>query len=265
MSTPLGQTGKRLAIISSPRSGNLWVRSIISRALDLEELPVFNYRDAPAHLPERCILQTHWYREPNFQAWLDLHGFTKLCIARHPLDILISVLHFVRHEPTTARWLEGNVEIPDHLSGATPSSESFLDYAMSFGAENLLSVTYQWWHDSSVQRLRYEDCVADPGRALGEVARRLGGRSQSVRPFIEAFSVANHRTMPNRHVWQGRPALYKQLIPRSTAMKIYRRHQRVFDVLGYRVGAYWISRAAATTRWSELTYDAAPGSGTKLQ
>lgn len=106
----------RVAIVSGPRSGNTWVRSVLSKALDLVQIGVHNPLDIPAALPKRLALQIHWYREPNFQAFLRSNGFRVAVIARHPFDVLISVLHFVRYEPMTDRWLEGNAAIPTHLA-----------------------------------------------------------------------------------------------------------------------------------------------------
>ncbi|HVB10757.1 MAG TPA: hypothetical protein VNM16_10385, partial [Bacillota bacterium] len=68
----------------------------------------------------------------------------------------------VRFEPATGKWLEGNVDIPSSLSQASPVSSEFLKYSLSFGAENLLAVTYQWWRDELAIQIKYEDCVGDP-------------------------------------------------------------------------------------------------------
>lgn len=265
--TPTRRTAMidRLAIVGSPRSGNVWIRSILARHLDLAEIAVFNYRDAPDPLPARCLVQTHWYREPNFQQWLGRHGFAKLCIARHPLDILLSVLHFVRHEPTTGRWLEGNAGLPPSLATATPASPEFLDYALSFGAENLLSPTYQWWHDPSAYRLRYEESVADPVRVLGDLVHALGGDPRGLGPLIEAFSVARRRGQSNWHVWRGRPNSYRSFLPYGSALRIRRRHRRYFDVLGYGVPPYWLSGRRADLRWAQTLRDESAQSDAKQQ
>ena len=137
----------RIAIISTPRSGNTWVRSVLAHALTLEEIAVHNPRDIQDVLPQRLILQVHWYREPNFQAFLRNEGFQVLVLRRHPLDVLLSVLSFVQREPGVARWLEGNTGLPAGLAKLTPVSPDFAAYATSFGAENLLSISYQWCHE----------------------------------------------------------------------------------------------------------------------
>jgi hypothetical protein len=55
----------RIAILSTPRSGNTWVRRVLADIYDLTELAVHNPADIPVEIPERAILQLHWYREPS--------------------------------------------------------------------------------------------------------------------------------------------------------------------------------------------------------
>nr|WP_310137290.1 sulfotransferase domain-containing protein [Burkholderia ambifaria] len=242
----------RIAVVSSPRSGNSWIRSTVAGALQMEEIAVHNYLDAPSTLPARCFLQIHWYREPNFQAWLRANQFTVLTVARHPLDVLISALHYIRYEPGTSRWLEGNTNLPGNLTTASPASREFLEYALSTGAEDLLSITYQWWNDTQVMRLRYEDAVRDPEHVLGSQVAALGGDAQRVRPLLERLSMEKMRATPNRHGWQGKPGLWRRLIVPQDAYRIYKRHQRVFDCLGYSVKPYFLTRGSAHKHWLQL-------------
>lgn len=243
---------RRIAIVSSPRSGNSWIRSVLAGALGMSEVAVHNLGDIKNDLPEHCFLQIHWYREPNFQKWLFDHQFKILCVARHPLDILLSVLHFIRYEPDTSRWLEGNVALPASLMNASPTDAAFLDYALSFGAENLLSISYQWWQDSSVIKLRYEDCVANPAGVLGDIVKNFGGESTSVLPWLERLSLRHMQATKNRHGWQGKPGLYKKLIPSFAAIKIRSRYKRIFDVLNYRVEPYFLTSSRAHAHWLSL-------------
>jgi len=245
--------GLRIAIISSPRCGNSWIRSTLAAALQIEEIAVHNYLDAPTELPEKCILQIHWYREPNFQAWLKAHNFKIITIARHPLDILVSALYFIRHEPQTARWLEGNAGLPGNLIGHAPCSQQFLDYALSYPAENLLSISYQWWHEPQALKLRYEDGVHDPARVLSELVKSLDMNLGSMDPWLGHASLDKMRSTPNRHGWQARPGLWRSLITPQDAVRIFWRHRVIFHKLGYSVGPYLLSRSAALRNWNELT------------
>jgi len=60
----------RLAIISPPRSGNSWLRMVIASAVQLHEIAIHYYLDAPAELPARCLLQIHWVHGTEFLARL---------------------------------------------------------------------------------------------------------------------------------------------------------------------------------------------------
>jgi hypothetical protein len=231
------------------------MRSVLAATLGLEEVAVHNWRDLPADLSDKCVLQLHWYREPNFQKILSLHGFQVIVLARHPLDVLISVLHYTRYEPDVSRWLEGNAEIPRQLAGMSPVSPDFLRYATGWGAENLLSVTYQWWHDSHALKIKYEDLVRDPGGTFAHVVDSLNGSQATLSVAIERFKLPVFQATPNKQGWQGKPGLWRQLLPFVDAFRIYRRHHRIFDVLGYSVGPNMLSRKSALRNWELLRVD----------
>lgn len=245
----------RIALVSTPRSGNTWVRSVLSDLLELESIALHNYLEAPPSLPERCILQIHWYREPNFQKFLAEQEFRIVCLARHPLDVLISVLAFIRHEPLTARWLEGNADIPASLAGCSPASSDFLAYATSFGAENLLSVSYLWWHDAIAIRARYENCAADPVASFSNILRDLGAEPiRDISVTLDKWNLRYFRNLSNQHGWQGRSGLWKDLIPAREAMQIFRRHRNIFDALGYSVEPRWLlTKRQAARNWQKLS------------
>jgi hypothetical protein len=242
----------RVAVISTPRCGNTWVRSVLGDILKLDQIAVHNYTELKS-VPPRAIVQLHWYREPCFQHFLRVHGFKTLVLARHPLDVLVSILNFIQHEPLTARWLEGNAEIPPSLIGRSPVSREFLRYATSWGAENILAISYQWWHDSDAVKVRYEQLVQRPNETLINLARVFDPAARDDNGAISRFSLPFFQNLPNRHGWQGRPGLWRELIIYSDARTIYKRHRRVFDVMGYSVKPYWLRRADALRRWVELT------------
>lgn len=242
----------RLALISTPRSGNTWVRKFLASALRLEQDAVHNWRDVSLPMPKRYILQVHWYREPEFQDWLNENGFTPVVIARHPLDVLISILRFAKYEPQTSRWLEGAGNLPAGLGQANPTSKLFLDWAVGSGAENLLSVSYAWWQDETAFRLRYEDAISSPEETFGRILHAAEPEfildSPTNSSLHERIFKDLHRT-PNKHAWQGQPGLWKQVIASRDARRIGHRHQHIFDLLGYRADSWFVSRTRAKKRW----------------
>jgi hypothetical protein len=246
-------SSNRLAVISSPRSGNSWIRSVLAGVLGMQEIAIHNYLDIKSPLPEKCILQLHWYHEPNFRNWLIDNQFKVLCIARHPLDILLSVLHYAPHERGVTRWLEGDALIPESfIEGSTPLSESFLGYALSFGFERLLSVSYQWWQQPDIFKIRYEDCVADPVAVLSSIVNSFDGDINAIPQWLDHISLEKMQSTPNKHGWQGKPGLYKKLITPYMAFKIYRRHKAVFDILKYDFQPYFLTENSAKNNWEKL-------------
>lgn len=249
---------QRVAIVSSPRSGNSWVRCVLADILKLEQIFVHNYFQAPLILPDKCILQLHWYREPNFQDFLRSNDFRVVVIARHPLDMLLSTLHFARLDKEANLWLGGNAEFTPSFLSAAPASPEFLEYATGWGAENLLSITHQWWHDQRALKVRYEDLVRDPMPHFTQLITSLNGSPANLSVALQKYGLANWQAKRNKHGWQGRPGLWQDLIPFEDALKIYERHRSVFDGLAYSVVRTSLTREEALRNWQQMKVDPQP-------
>lgn len=249
----------RVAIIASPRSGNSWLRVLLAETLGISEFTTHNWHELVNDLPQSCVMQVHWYREPGIQAFLRDCGFRVVTIARHPLDVLLSVLRFCKHDPNNARWLEGNCEVECLFDKSfTPISPVFLDWCLGFGCENLFSVTYQWMHDPGTLKTRYEDLVSDPCGTVAGLARALTGNPAPVPDeALEKYSLAYWQALPNKHGWQGKAGLWKELFTAGSCRAIHDRHRRVFDTLGYNVdeACETNSEAEISKRWVELNGD----------
>jgi hypothetical protein len=243
----------RLAIIGTPRSGNSWLRYILRDAYGLTEMSFHHPREIPTELPPAVVLQIHWYRVAPFRSWLKAHGFRVIVPARHPLDVLLSILHFVRYEPETARWLDGAGAIPADLRAASPVSPAFAAYACGQGAANLLGVSAAWWRDDTALRIRYEDMVRDPYAALAPLIAALGAPRHGLAAALAGASLDVFKGLPNRHGWQGTPGLWRSLIPPGLAMRIYLSQRAAFQTLGYGIRPYWLPSRIAGRNWAKLT------------
>jgi hypothetical protein len=222
----------RVAIISSPRTGNTWLRSLLADACKLAELAIHNPADADWNaLPRDCVLQIHWHRTASFCRMLQTAGFRVVTLTRHPLDVLVSILQFCQHDRSTLRWLDGEKGDERPVYGAMPGSHAFAAYATGGRAAALLSVSLQWWHDPDVCRLRYEELVADP---VGQLGRLLAGLGEPARRLLA--DVVGQATVPglrrrfraDHHFWQGRPGLWKTLLPTAIAQRIAAAHPDAF-------------------------------------
>jgi hypothetical protein len=252
----------RLAVVSTPRAGNMWLRRQLVAMFDLEERSAHTPDEVDWEtLPEDCVLQLHWPRTRGFVRKLDRYGFHVVVLSRHPLDVLISILHFSAHEPETARWLDGAHGDEHLIIGVEPTSHEFWKYATSRRARALVGVSAQWWKRGLVA-MRYEDLVAEPARELQRVVDALG-----IRPALPPKAVTETVTFgalksetSNEHFWQGQPNHWRALLPELPARDIARAHARVLNQLGYPVDPDpGLTHAEALDRWrAKATGRAAP-------
>jgi hypothetical protein len=254
----------RLAIVSTPRSGNTWLRHLLSSAFTMHEIDRHRPSEVPwDELPPRCVLQIHWLREQAFIDLLDRHRFRAIALARHPLDMLISLLHWVVRCPhprsvwTDNPALDGErgTEVP--LLDASPTSEEFLSWACSPRAEALLSVSLDWWDAPGAIRVRYEELVRSTEAELLRIADELQIEpSRAPAEVVAANSMdrlRERRTEPTQHYWQGRPGLWRRLLPAAEARRIAAAQPRSFARFGYDCDPdEQLSRNAADALWREL-------------
>jgi len=226
----------RIAIISTPRSGNTWLRSLLSGLYEAEQIAVHSPDDIDwNNLPtDHFILQLHWHRTSQLRHLLALNNFKIVVLHRHPFDVLISILQFAHQEPQTAQWLNGDGGDEKIIHGETPSSEAFLEYAVSNRASQLFSISEAWSNDPEAMIVKYEYLVNDTERTLDELVYSLGLPCANLSEVVACNSIEMLReTSKNGHFWQGRPGLWKELIPSARVEKIAQRHKKVFLNLGY--------------------------------
>lgn len=226
----------RVAILSTPRSGNTWLRYLLASAYRVPEVAVHKMGDSDwAMLPRECVLQLHSNRTPKMRARLAEHGFRVVTVARHPLDTLVSIIPFALLDGDTHHWLQGTGGDESGLFGTTPRSRAFVKYATAPRAAALFSVTADWWGEPGVIGVRYEDLVADP---VGELAKLCELIAPTREPDLSAI-VTGHtldRLRPragNGHFWQGRPGHWRELIPTAEANEISSAIPDAFARYGY--------------------------------
>jgi hypothetical protein len=241
----------RVAIVSSPRSGNTFVRRTLATALGWPELGYHDFREAPDALPENLFVQIHWQREPEFVAWLAEHRFTVLTVARHPFDVLLSAVRFSARGTSTERWVGGRTGMPVSVGKDGSASPEFIDYCLSDGAEVLLSVSAQWWGAAPL-RIRYEQAVQRPA-VLARMIARLGGDPRRLGKGLEASSVKTMNAFFPGHTWRAHPGHWRNLIASDDARRIYQRHRTAFRACGYHPPLFHsLSRTAASRNWCNI-------------
>jgi len=224
----------KIALLGSPRCGNNWVRRVMSDALGYPHFAAHSVQDFPKDLPSDCILNIHALNESPERAFFKRHSCNIVVLARHPLDVFVSVLQFSRNEPAVHRWLDGTCGIPYDTQGLCPNDPSFVHWMTGAGARRLLSVSLSWWRDEQTSiRLRYEDLVSRPHESFKNVFSHLGAKYvDGLDAALDKYSVAYFAEFKN-HGWLGRPGSYRKFITSRNCDIIYAAHAEYFTAVGY--------------------------------
>jgi hypothetical protein len=246
----------RLALLNTPRSGSTWLRCLLATMLELKEVSAFAPEEIDwAELPARGVVHLHAHRSRPMLELLRRHRLRPVVVRRHPLDVLISILHFAPHEPATARWLGGEGGDERLLHDATPMSDSFLRYATGPRAKALLSLSPAWAEDENAIVVGYEQLVAAPEEGLHHIASELSTVTvREPREAVALHSLARHRTLNrNQHYWRGQPGLWRRLLTRCVAQEIESAQGAAFRVFGYACDADpELTPETAAANWEAL-------------
>ena len=244
----------RIFLACTPRTGNLWFRKMLARAMGGLEVAAHSPGEIPWNeLEAPCIVAMHWHRTPEFSRFLAQNGFETIVIVRNPLDVLISILHFSQYEPATAHWLSGEEGNETRLRGVDPASPVFLDYALSRRASLLLHVSAEW-HGSAREVIRYEELAADPEGILDLTLRSLHCEPAAASSrAVQEHSVDHMKSLPNHHFWRGEPGLWRRLLPPDSRHAIYEQYRDLFELWGYeRPDDFALAPEKARANWHDL-------------
>jgi len=232
----LQQSRLRIAVVGTPRSGNTWLKNLLGSLYGLTHVICGRPDEVSWEaLPERCVLQMHWCPEPELVDLFRRHGIQPVTIIRHPLDTLISILHFCTTWPETSRWFDGRGGNEDSIRGSLPTSPAFLAYSTGPRARALLSISRDWSRVATCHAIYFEDLVNDPAAELA----RLGDVLEAVSPPALQKSIAENAMeqaqsrVVNQHHWIGTYAHWKRLLPATVARPIGSAHSTTMDLLGY--------------------------------
>jgi len=228
----------RLALLSTPRSGNTWTRALLGSLYELKQLPIHKPEELDwDNLPRRCVIQLHWYPNDPFPQMLEQHHVQPVVLARHPLDGLMSWLNYVYYIHQEGYCPGGGECLDCPIVGVSPRSEAFLEWTRTEYARCFLYHSPSWWIRPGVIQVRYEDLVEDTEQALGVLTEALGETPRiPIREVVAANAIG--RKKPGQdvwhfHYWQGQPGLWKRLIPATEAREIARSIPEPFEMLGY--------------------------------
>ncbi len=236
---------RRIAILGTPRTGSTWLGEMLAHVSGTSRLALHHPADIEWDaLPDRLVLQLPWHPTVHLRRLLRRHHVDVVSIARHPLDVLLSVLQFAQREPNTGEWLHGEGGDERALVGASPNDEAFLEWAVGPRAAALLSVTPQWWREEDVLKVSYEGLVEAPEQVLTALSEGLLGEgldapaklrlARACAAAVEAKQAHHlHAASGGVHVWRARPGAWREYLLSTSVDRLVAAYPTVWSDLGY--------------------------------
>lgn len=250
---------KRIAIISTPRSGNTWLRRLLSDIYSLEEIGEHKFNDFYIPKKDNLIIQIHWPYNKRILEVLKKNNFKILSLSRHPLDILISILRFSRFSLGFNRWLGGLKDI-NKITFLNPYDKEFVDYALGDEINQLFEVSGSWWQQDDVIKVSYEDLNNDPVKVLKDIIKKLDYPDRIPQKKLESVvsqnSLIKFSKMITRHGWKGMNNNWQNFFLKNDAKKIFNKYKKLSQNDHYEFeDNYKLTHKNAAKNWKQAFYD----------
>jgi hypothetical protein len=172
-------TDLRVAIVSTPKTGNTWLKNILSVAYNIPIVTLprqFNAAEA-SKLGPSWVSHEHYFPSAEVFTWAEQNNIRLLTTIRHPCDILISLYHYTLN-------FAGEQQVDQRLlSAAKADGENLSDRLADFIEKHFFSYlnTSIAWHQTGRSCVvRYEDLWRDPVTTLTRLTSKLGPLSDEV-------------------------------------------------------------------------------------
>jgi hypothetical protein len=163
--------GLRILILSTPKTGNTWLRHLLAGEYRLPQFYVPPPLDCAKldKAGERWVTHYHIRPNPEVLSWIRTNRAVVITTIRHPGDVLLSLydhVHDFRNETLNQDFLRRMLWTGFARNGMTTYAAN-----QPFSAD--LDCSLEWMACEGTHTVRYEDLRADPVAALRDVTSRI--------------------------------------------------------------------------------------------
>jgi hypothetical protein len=165
-SSPVDPDRLKLVILSTPKTGNTWLRWLLHYAyrIRIAELPLKWVPGCADDLPPKFVTHQHLFPNENLVRWLVDSRAVVLTTIRHPADTFLSLFHYAKWHET---GLAGAMLKQD---GDRPGKNALRYINYSFPQNYAISLA---WARLGSHVIRYEDLLVDPLSQLREITAKI--------------------------------------------------------------------------------------------
>lgn len=161
----------RILILSTPKTGNTWLRHLLAGVYRLPQYYVPPPLDCAKldRAGPRWVTHYHAKPSPELLNWIRLNRAVVITTIRHPADVLISLYHHVhefRSETIDQEFIRRMLSTGFTRRGITTYAAD-----RPFSAD--LDCSLEWMACDGTHVVRYEDLQADPCAALRKLTARI--------------------------------------------------------------------------------------------
>ncbi len=167
-SLPLNKPPRRLLVVATPKSGNTWLKLLLSRLyrLPVIALPGDFLREGVAdEMGESWITHEHLPHGRAVVEWCAANRVVLVSIVRHPGDVLVSLFHYMK-------WAPSNQSLRLFEEDGESMGKATTDYVASYRFAEALNCSTNWI-EAGVPWLRYERLLANPVETLARLTDQI--------------------------------------------------------------------------------------------
>lgn len=160
----------KILIAGAPKTGNMWLKHILSHLYQVPEVDLSAVPDFRAYLDanfESFVTHQHFLPKPYIVAWGEKVSAKFITMARHPGDLFVSLFFYVNQYGDA--WRKAGIlgQTPSHcLIGQPLDGSVVMNYlARDFHGE-CLGKTIAWQDSGKAQMIRYEDLKNAPAETV---------------------------------------------------------------------------------------------------